>query len=377
MSSKERVIAALEHREPDRVPVGEMAIDFELTERALGRPTLYRSKWSEYTALWNGRRDEIVASYGRDIVDLVRHFDLDYLAIPLGPARQATYEPPEFVGEYSWRDAAGRTWQYSPESEGHAMCIDPIDMTADDIVMPPDPAPVDWSRLEHFEYIVKELGKSHFIMGRVPAGLFPWQETLGSVDGFLLKMYDEPAFVERAVEAQTRHAIAYAQAMLEIGCDAVSPDADVCDNRGPTMGPDLFRQYSLPSIKRLADAIHSRGGWDVMHSDGYTWPILDDFIAAGIDGWQGIQPRIGMDMKLLKDRYGDRLCLFGGVDVDTLVGGSPDDVANQVNYAIDHAAHGGGLVLGSGNTIMPGVPYENFQALLDATRKRGVYPVHA
>jgi hypothetical protein len=213
MSSKERVIAALEHREPDRVPVGEMAIDFELTERALGRPTLYRSKWSEYTALWNGRRDEIVASYGRDIVDLVRHFDLDYLAIPLGPARQATYEPPEFIGEYSWRDAAGRTWQYSPESEGHAMCIDPIDMTADDIVMPPDPAPVDWSRLEHFEYIVKELGKSHFIMGRVPAGLFPWQETLGSVDGFLLKMYDEPSRPRRAMPLHTRRRCSRSAAM--------------------------------------------------------------------------------------------------------------------------------------------------------------------
>ena len=199
------------------------------------------------------------------------------------------------------------------------MCIDPVDMTADEIVMPPDPAPVDWSRLEHFEHIVKELGDTHFIMGRVPAGLFPWQETLGSVDGFLLKMYDEPAFVERAVEAQTREAIAYAQAMLEIGCDAVSPDGDVCDNRGPTMGPELFRRYSLPSVKRLADAIHAKGGWDVMHSDGYLWPILDDLVSAGIDGWQGIQPRIGMDMKLLKERFGDRLCLFGGVDIDTLV----------------------------------------------------------
>ena len=84
MRSKERVIAALEHREPDRVPIGEMAIDFELTEIALGRPTLYRSKWAEYMALWNGRRDEVVASYARDIVDLVRHFDLDYLADPAG-----------------------------------------------------------------------------------------------------------------------------------------------------------------------------------------------------------------------------------------------------------------------------------------------------
>jgi uroporphyrinogen decarboxylase len=111
-----------------------------------------------------------------------------------------------------------------------------------------------------------------------------------------------------------------------------------------------------------------------MHSDGYLWPILDDLVTAGIDGWQGIQPRIGMDMKLLKERFGDRLCLFGGVDIDTLVRGTPDDVAAQVDYAIAHAARDGGLVLGSGNTIMPGVRPENFQAMLDTTRRLGAYP---
>ena len=376
MTPKERVIAAIEHRRPDRVPVGEMAIDFELTEQALGHPTLYRSKWKEYEALWAGQRDEIVASYGRDIVELVRHFDLDYLAIPLAPPRMDHYEAPEFVGEYMWRDASGRTWQYSPESEGHAMCVDPIDMGPEDIPMPPDPAPVDWSRLEHFEYIVKELGDTHFIMGRVTAGLFPWQETLGSLDGFLLKMYDDPAFVEKAVESQTRQAIAYAQAMIEIGCDAVSPDGDVCDNRGPTMGPALFRQYSLPSVRRLAGAIHARGGFGIMHSDGYTWPILDDLIDPGVDGWQGIQPRIGMDLRLLKEKHGDRLCFFGGVDVDTLVLGSADDVAEQVRYAVRYASQDGGLVIGCGNTVMPGISAENFAAMLGTAREIGTYPIH-
>jgi uroporphyrinogen decarboxylase len=83
-----------------------------------------------------------------------------------------------------------------------------------------------------------------------------------------------------------------------------------------------------------------------------------------------------MDMKLLKERFGDRLCLFGGVDIDTLVMGTPDDVAGQVDYAITHAAEGGGLVIGSGNTIMPGVRPENFQAMLDRTRLRGAYPAH-
>jgi hypothetical protein len=375
MTPKERVIAALEHREPDRVPVGELAIDFEMTEHALGRPTLYRAKWKEYVATWNGRRDDVVASYGRDIVDLVRHFDLDYLAIPLVPARKSQYEPPEFLDEYTYRDADGRIWQYSPESGGHAMVVQPIEMGIDDIVMPPDPAPIDESRLEAIEYVVKELGGTHFIMGRVLDGAFPWAEADGTLDVFLMKMLDDPAFVERMIERYTREAVAYAGAMIDIGCDAVSPDGDFCDNRGPSMGPQLFHHFCFPSIKRQAEAIHARGGFDVKHSDGNTWLILDDFIEAGVDGWQGIQPRVGMDLKLLKERYGDKLCFFGGVDVDTLVAGTPDDVAEQVRYAVQHAGRGGGLVIGCGNTIMPGVKPENFAAMLQAARDVGTYPL--
>jgi uroporphyrinogen-III decarboxylase len=373
MTPKERIIAALEHREADRVPVGEMAIDFEMTERVLGRETLYRSKWKEYTALWEGRRDRIVDSYVRDIVDLVRHFDLDYLAVPLVPARKDHYEPPEMVGPNSWRDANGMVWEYSPESGGHAMVVEPLDLSADDIVMPTDPAPVDSSRLEAIERIAKELGGSHFIMARVPDGAFPWQESLGTMDGFLMKMIDDPAFVERAVEANTRLSVAYAQAALDAGADAVSPDGDFCDNRGPVMGPDLFHRYCAASVRRQAEAIHAKGGFDVKHCDGNTWAILDDFVAAGVDGWQGIQPRIGMDLAQLKERYGDRLCLFGGVDVDTLVAGSQDDVAAQVRYAIEHASAGGGLVIGSGNTIMPGVRLENFTTMLRTAREAGAY----
>ena len=56
------VIAALEFQTPDRITVGETGVDYTITEQALGRPTIYRGKWKEYTALWEGRRDEYVES---------------------------------------------------------------------------------------------------------------------------------------------------------------------------------------------------------------------------------------------------------------------------------------------------------------------------
>ena len=76
MLPKERVIAALEHREPDRIPWGEHSIDFNVFEMFLGRPSLMHAKFRETQAYWEGRRDEVVNSYKRDTVDLVKMLEM-------------------------------------------------------------------------------------------------------------------------------------------------------------------------------------------------------------------------------------------------------------------------------------------------------------
>ncbi|MEE9610286.1 MAG: uroporphyrinogen decarboxylase family protein, partial [Desulfatiglandales bacterium] len=106
------------------------------------------------------------------------------------------------------------------------------------------------------------------------------------------------------------------------------------------------------------------------------WLILDDFVAAGLDGWQGIQPRIGMDLKLLKEKYAGKLCFFGGVNCDTLVAGTPAAVKEEVLHAVRHAAPGGGLILTSGNTLLVGTKYENYMAMRSAAREFGSYPIN-
>ncbi len=125
----------------------------------------------------------------------------------------------------------------------------------------------------------------------------------------------------------------------------------------------------------MAAAVQERGKYFIKHTDGNTWSILDKMIEAGIDGWHGIQPSIGMDMRLLKERYAGRLCLFGGVNCETLVDDTPEGVQAEAEYAIHHAGPGGGLVLGSGNSLMLGTKKGNYQAMLDALHERGRYPL--
>jgi uroporphyrinogen decarboxylase len=376
MLPKERMIAAFEHREPDRVPIGEQGVDWEVTDRALGVKTLYRAKWRTYTALWEGRRDEIAESHSRDLIGLTRKFEWDFVVVPTVPAKKASYSRPEMLEEYVWRDERGRVWHYSPESGGHAMAFEFPPLTIDDLPDPDAPVSIEESQFEAIEKVVKELGGTHFVFARVNDGTFPWEETIG-MSAFLEKMITEPEFVHRAAAAYTKRSVEAIKVAAQTGVDGILTGTDYCDNRGPLMGPRLFHEFVYPYLAQTAKAAHDAGLYFVKHSDGDQWPILDDYVAAGLDGWQGIQPRIGMDLKLLKERYGDKMTFIGGVNCETLTDGTPEQIEEEVRYAIRHAAPGGGLAICSGNTLMPGTKYENYLAMVEANRKYGVYPISA
>jgi uroporphyrinogen decarboxylase len=362
MLPKERVIAALEFKTPDRIPLGETGVDYTITEQALGRSTLYRAKWREYNALWAGRRDEYVESCKRDIVDLARAFDHDVVPAFLVPARGKAPEPPEFLAPYKWRLADGRVFAFSPESEGHAFLLSNPDVTVDQIQE--IPVEVDESQLELVRHVVKEMGGTHFVLGRPGDGIFPL--TKYTMEFMLLGMVDRPELIERIVEVETRYCIAVSEILLDAGCDGVLPTSDVAGNNGPFMSPKMFRRFLFPWLKAECEAAHARGKYLIKHTDGKMWPLLDMLVEAGVDAWHGIQPRIGMTLPELQERYGGRLCFWGGVDVDTLIAGSEEEVIEQVRVACESAPRAGGLVLTSGNTVMVGVQYGHYRTMLRA-----------
>lgn len=221
---------------------------------------------------------------------------------------------------------------------------------------------------------VKDVGGTHLVVGRIPEGSFPWVETIG-MEEFLTRMVTEPEFVAKAAASVLKPALAWIEAMCDLSVDAIVECADYCGNQGPIMGPHRFRKFILPAIAEMAKLTHAKGKYFLKHTDGNTWSILDDLVAVGVDGWQGIQPNIGMDLKLLKEKYAGKLCLFGGVNNETLIAGKPEEVVAEVKYAIRHVGPGGGLVITCGNTLQLGVTYENYMAMWSATREFGKYPI--
>ena len=123
-----------------------------------------------------------------------------------------------------------------------------------------------------------------------------------------MRMVTDPEFVQRAIQVYVSRSIAYIEALLDAGCDAIMTTDDYSDNRGPIMGagalprvhparPRCARRRPSHASGRLLHQAHRRQRVDA------SWTT---FVAAGIDGWHGIQPSIGMDLRLLKERYGGR-----------------------------------------------------------------------
>ena len=121
-------------------------------------------------------------------------------------------------------------------------------------------------------------------------------------------------------------------------------------------------------MKSQAELAHGQGRFFFKHTDGNMWRLLDLMIEAGVDGWHGIQPNIGMELPKLQARFGGQICFFGGVEVDTLIRGTEEEVETEVRIAVESAPEDGGLVLASGNTLMVGVQYRNYLAMLRAAR---------
>jgi hypothetical protein len=372
MTSKDRVIAAIKHKEPDRVPTGENSIDGKLVSQILGKRTLFNGGWDELEALWGGRREEIVSDYCKDLVEVAIKLEWDYVRVPTLP-KNKKYTFPKFTGSNSWEDEKGISYCFNPDAGNVITRSNYSDLSIEDLPKADDPFEVDESELEVVKYVVDKIGKTHFIIGKTPIdGTFPWEQTVG-IEQFLIKMLTDPEFVFHAIDVFTSRSIKYFKAMFEIGVDAVMTTDDYCDNKGPIMGPQLFSKFILPGIRRQAEAVHALGGYFIKHTDGNLWSILDDLIETGIDGWHGIQKRIGMDLALLKKKYGSKMCFFGGVDCETLIEGTLKEVKEEVCYAIKNASKNGGLVVTNSNVIQPGSKIENYYTMREAIKEYGVY----
>ncbi len=375
MTSKERVRAAVAGEPVDKIPLGFYIVDCDTVEAVIGRKTYVRDKIGQRIALWEGRRDEVVESCKKDTVEFfekIGHCDLiTHKEAGVWPAKDYDPgEPPKKREDGRWEDKQGRIYQAS-ELSNEILCVydqhrtdvddfseDMFPVPSEDEIEPPDP-----SIFEAFDYVIDKLGKDRYIAG-LSGGLTAFTH-VGDRETALMMYALKPGVVVAKSRAQVARQKVLDRWHIRPGQDGVLFEQDMAGTTGPLISPNQFREYGYPFMaERVAD-VKSHDMQVLLHNCGDNRPLMSMFVDAGIDCYQSLQTNAGMSVQYLSETWGDRMTFWGGIAVESLVEGTPDDVRNDVRNAIEAGKKGRGFILGASHSIAYGTKYENFMALLD------------
>jgi len=220
--------------------------------------------------------------------------------------------------------------------------------------------PVEWAATQMPEGMKVMLNYS---------GIF---EDLKQLMGFETLAYataDDPALVDDILEQLTRiaeHTIGLAAAHPATG--AVFYGEDMGFHTGTLLSPAFMKRHVIPRHKRIADACHRHGKPFLLHSCGNVVALMDDLIeVVGIDAKHSFEDKI-LPVEKWYARWGDRISIIGGVDMDILSRGSQEAVRSRTRQILEACAPGGGYCMGSGNSVANYIKLENYYAMIDETR---------
>ena len=407
MNGKARILTALNHREPDRVPIFEPWINNKIASRVLGRK-VYIVGSGETTkkaliANKKGRdeRKELIKQGVISSVELATKLNLDAVLIRLTDYLAAVYLAEIFGSNGIWdcviKEIDENTWHVS-SSNGKFWSVHRYDEESDQLFVMSDNIKeegiaglnkfveylesADTGMNEYMNDIIEgvklavELGNKYgiFIFGQADI-VYPTFVSFHPV--FMEAMVLEPGLINKYIERTTCGVITMLNAQLEEGVDGIMGSNDLCYNKGPLFSPQHFKRYLVPYMKEIIDICHKNGKPYIKHLDGNTTPILDQLIYdVGVDGYHSIEPTAGMDIRLIKNRYGNDITLLGNVDcAQLLVNGTKSEIQNVVKGLIRDIAQGGGYILSSSNSIHAGVPLENYEVMLNTAKSFGRYPI--
>ncbi|MHB8135465.1 MAG: uroporphyrinogen decarboxylase family protein [Anaerolineaceae bacterium] len=387
MNSKERALTAFSHKEPDRVPIFELSIDNPTAEFVLGRPNLcgFGGKargFLQNKAVLEGKYYEYHKNRIEDKVELWKKLELDVFPGVFPIPKQPSI--PDQISEYEWKfsDPNSGFWgiyEYSEESDVYDQVnsslkeggLAELEKLTDYLEKQEfDPDLWDFSLVDS---VIDGLGSEFMVLGEADVEIgstFDWAET------FLIGLIETPDLIHRYLDARLKPALKMTEMLLERGVHGIHGGYDWASNKGPVFSPRHFRQFVFPRLKQITDLCHRFGVPYVKHTDGNVNVLLKDMIDAGVDGFQAIEPRAGMNIAQIKKDYGDQLTLIGNVDCSTvLVNGPEEAVREETKNIIQVAASGGGFLLSSSNSIHSGVKPEYYLAMLNTAREEGKYPI--
>ncbi len=349
MTSKERVMTALDFRRPDRLP-------------------LFDSYWGEWVALWREAHPECADISPED------HFGVDIKIVvgdeTLAPSRAETLEE---TSEYTLaRDGWGRVLRTKPGRFFFEQIENALDDPAELDELPIDPPDMATRYGGHDEAMAASKGR--FCVFAKVGGPFIRTGFVRGEANYLMDMAADPDFAAELTMKIADHLIAIGLEELrrwDLYDTGVWIFDDMASNKGPMFSPQTAERILVPAWEKMVLAFKGAGARKViMHSDGNIGPLLDTFIDIGFDGINPVEPKAGLDARTLRDKYGDRLALLGGLcNAQILPRGTREEVRAHV---LDVLSTGeiGGLVIGT-HSIGPDIPVDTYEYFMELIHEFG------
>jgi len=168
-----------------------------------------------------------------------------------------------------------------------------------------------------------------------------------------------------------------AKAVIDAGFDVITWADDAAYKERTMINPKQLEELIVPYYSRLNNICHEKGVLTFYHSDGYTEPFFNGLIKSGFNGVQSLEPAAGMDLKYLKEKYGNKICLIGNIDVSRLLSfGTKEEIIQEVKREIYYAAPGGGYIFGPCTDIIDSIQPENVKIMMNTFQKFNKYPIN-
>jgi len=345
----ERLKKAMRHEEPDRVPLVEGTIAYEIQSQFLGR----KIKGDDL-----GGQVEFWSKAGYD------HFPLTVGMMNPGEITRESSIVGLVENVLKKEEKGEKPWAI--EEKG-------VITNHEDFERFPweEAARVDLSKFQKVQPFLPEGARILAFSGKVFT--LPWM--LMGFQNFCMSLYLQEDLVARVIKKVGEIQVGAVKQILGIpklgGIWAID---DLSYGSGPMVDPKIFRKYVFPWYEEMASLCKKNDLLFFFHSDGNIWPVIEDLIALGIDALHPIDPTC-MDIREVKKKVGQKVGILGNIDTDLLARGTPEEVREVTMKTIQDIAPGGGFALGSGNSVPSWAKFENYQAMRETTLKFGAYPI--
>ncbi len=208
-------------------------------------------------------------------------------------------------------------------------------------------------------------------------GAFGYDKTQGIVgsQNLLMAMLDDPAWVKDMFDTSAQMLVESLEEMTARGFvfDGCFVYDDMGYRNASLFSPRCYRELLLAAHKRFCDCAHSRGLPVILHSCGRVRELVPYLVEAGFDCLQPLEVKAGMDLIELKRNFGDRLAFMGGIDVRAMASENPRDIEREIATKIPYAKTGGGYIYHSDHSVPDNVSFQQYCRTIELVHYYGTY----